>query len=215
MKPPAARECRGWRNIEAAPAFLVVFVGAWFLLGITGCGCSRTGDPVAGKTAGSAGGMTEKTVAEKQTAAEAPRLARSAFPWLEKGLGPDGKPLSKDALRSIRLPGEEFNRKYAEGLKLMEDEKELGKALTLFEDIVRNFPGSDEAGMAFYRIAQIHFRNKANNLALQTYKTIVKEYPTSPISENARSAIVYLETFEKHEKTYVSPDEDDRRRRSW
>jgi TolA-binding protein len=172
-------------------------------------------DPVSGKTAGAGGGKTEKTAAETQADQEAPRLARSAFPWLEKGVGVDGQPLSKEAARSIRLPGEEFNRKYAEGLKFLENEGDLGKALTVFEDIVRNFPGTDEAGMACYRIAQIHFRNKANNLALQTYKTIVKEYPTSPIAENARSAIVYLENFEKHEKAYVAPEEDDRLRRGW
>ena len=87
------------------------------------------------------------------------------------------------------------------------------KALEVFEEIVKTYPGSDEASMAEYRIAQIHFRNRANNLALETYKRIVQNYPNSPVAENANAAIQYLQTFDEHEKSYVSPDVDDRKRR--
>ncbi|MFZ2957303.1 MAG: tetratricopeptide repeat protein [Candidatus Ozemobacteraceae bacterium] len=146
-------------------------------------------------------------------------LARSAFPWrLEGKDGPGGTPLGKAGATSAtgehlgRAPGEEFNRRYSDGLKYMEGEK-FGDAMQVFEDIVKAFPGSDEASMAEYRMAQIHFRNKANTSAVETYKRIVEKYPNSPIAENARAALTYMETFEKHEKEYISPDAEDRKRR--
>ncbi|MBF0547357.1 MAG: tetratricopeptide repeat protein [Candidatus Riflebacteria bacterium] len=113
--------------------------------------------------------------------------------------------------RGVKSSNLEFNKHYTEGIELFEQEK-WGDALTVFEDIVKNFPGTDEASLAEYRIAQIQFRNKSNNAALESYKKLVEKYPNSPVAENAKAAITYLETFEKHEKNYVSPDVEDRRR---
>ena len=178
-----------------------------------GCGKKDSGED---DTSGSPQGMglkkNELTVSKK--AEEGRKLSHSAFPWLEKGLGADGKPVAGgiNVKSAVHKPGEEFNRRYSEGLKKMENE-ELAPALEVFQEIVKNYPGSEEASMAEYRIAQIHFRNKMNSSALEVYKRIVQEYPNSPIAENARSAITYLETFETHEKNYISPDVDDKKRR--
>ena len=136
-----------------------------------------------------------------------------AFPWLQAGKSIDGKLMTSDQRKTAKAPSEAFNQKYSAGLQLFET-GEMGKALEVFEEIVKSYPGSDEASMAEYRIAQIHFRNRANNMALETYKRIVAQYPLSPVSENAAAAIKYLESFEQHEKTYISPDADDTRRRN-
>lgn len=138
--------------------------------------------------------------------------ARVAFPWLLEGLGPDGKPIGGTGQHLGKAPQEEFNRRYSDGIKLLEKE-DLGEAMKVFEDIVKTYPGSDEASMAAYRIAQIHFKNKANQLAYDTYKKILNDYPNSPVVENAKAAIQYLDDFQKHEENYVSPDVDDKHRR--
>lgn len=143
----------------------------------------------------------------------APSLAHSAFPWEAEGKGASGqanKPGSGQHLG--RAPREEFHQRYADGLRKMEDDQ-FGDAMGIFEEIVKSFPGSDEASMAEYRLAMIHFHNKNNSAALETYKRIVEKYPNSPMAENARAAVTYMETFEQHEKNYISPDVEDRQRR--
>lgn len=143
-------------------------------------------------------------------------LAHSAFPWeTEHGGGPGGPggPGKSGSGQHLgRAPREEFHRRYADGLRKMEDDQ-FGDAMTIFEEIVKTYPGSDEASMAEYRLAMIHFHNKNNSAALETYKRILDKYPNSPMAENARAAVTYMESFEQHEKNYVSPDVEDRQRR--
>jgi tetratricopeptide (TPR) repeat protein len=194
--------------------FAGLVVGFVLVLGITGCGCSRTVKPAGSNPSSPEGVVVSDRKPLKPE--DAQKAARSAFPWLEAGVNVDGKPLSVSGggRNTARKPGEEFNRRYSEGLQFMETEK-LGDALKIFEDIIKNYPGTEEASMAEYRVAQIHFKNKSNQAALESYKRIVTQYPSSPIAENARAAITYLESFEKHESTYVSPEADDKRRRGF
>jgi len=189
--------------------FLLVLTGAFFL---GGCGKTK---PDASNIGGESSGNVEPVPGlSKKTPVGNISLARSAFPWLEKGKAVDGKNLAASGKSTVHKPGEEFNRKYAEGLKEMEEEK-FDSAQQIFEEIVKKFPGSEEASFAEYRLAQIFFRRKANSAALEAYKRIVANYPNSPIAENARAAIVYLETFETHEQNYVSPDVEDKKRRGF
>ncbi|MBF0407218.1 MAG: outer membrane protein assembly factor BamD [Candidatus Riflebacteria bacterium] len=118
---------------------------------------------------------------------------------------------SSSSKNPVSAMNAEFNRQYTNGIEQLEKDQ-LNEALSTFEDIVNRYPGTDEASLAEYRIAQIHFRNKSNHMALQAYKKLVEKYPNSPVSENAKAAITYLETFEQHEKNYVSPDVEDRKR---
>ena len=143
-----------------------------------------------------------------------PALAHAAFPWEAEGKAVTGQVGGKPSIGQHlgRAPREEFHRRYSEGLRKME-ENQLGDAMAIFEEIVKSFPGSDEASMAEYRLAMIHFQNKNNAAALETYKRILEKYPTSPMAENARAAVTYMETFEQHEKNYISPDVEDRQRR--
>jgi len=176
-------------------------------------GCGKKKSPSENNQTG---GEYRIPVARQPGATTGPSVNLSgnvAFPWLQAGRSIDGKELSADQRKTAKAPAEAFNQKYASGLQHFES-GELGKALEVFEEIVRSYPGSDEASMAEYRIAQIHFRNKANGRALETYKRIVSDYPLSPVVENARAAITYLETFDTHEKAYVSPEADDERRRN-
>ncbi len=190
------------------PALLVCVL----VLFCTGCGKKKT------PTDERQGGVEPYRIStgRNQGAPAVPAVNLSgnvAFPWLQAGRNIDGKELTADQRKTAKAPSEAFNQKYAIGLQYFES-GDLGKAMDIFEDIVKSYPGSDEASMAEYRIAQIHFRNRANNRALETYKKIVSDYPLSPVAENARAAITYLETFETHEKAYISPDADDQRRRN-
>ncbi|MBI3037537.1 tetratricopeptide repeat protein [bacterium] len=177
-----------------------------------GCGCEKRSSNSTGPTDDKSQTNLSRGVEKGSGSKETPILGYNAFPWLLSGKTSDGRQVSQASKNTAMLPNEGFNQKYSDALKLMEDEK-LTNAVELFEDIVKSYPGSDEASLASYRIAQIHFRNKANSAALAVYKEIVEKYPHSPVSENARAAIKYLETFEKHEKAYISPDVEDRKRR--
>ncbi|MBF0499980.1 MAG: outer membrane protein assembly factor BamD [Candidatus Riflebacteria bacterium] len=194
--------------------FLAVVL-CWLLPFVLGCG-NKEKVPTAGPDSDVLSSVARNSKHPGRTPSDV-SLAHTAFPWqLEGKDGPGGTPLGKAGAttgkRLAQAPGEEFNRRYETGLKYMENEK-FGDAMQVFDDIVKSFPGSDEASMAEYRMAQIHFRNKSNNLAIETYKRIVEQYPSSPIAENARAALTYMETFEMHEKNYISPDVEDRKRR--
>jgi TolA-binding protein len=110
--------------------------------------------------------------------------------------------------------GSFFEEKYVKGVDLME-KGEFGDAITLFEEIIKRYPNSEEASVAELCIAEMFFRNKSNKLALATYKRIVQQYPNSQAAENARAGITYLESFEVYEKDYISPDVEDRKRRGY
>lgn len=107
----------------------------------------------------------------------------------------------------------EAERKLIQSIKFMQN-GDYSNALPLLEEIVKNYPNSEEASVAEYCIAEIYFRNKANDRALQKYKEIVQKYPNTLAAENAKEAIVYLETFSEIEKDYISPDVDDKKRRT-
>lgn len=193
-------------------ARVLAVLGCLLILVCTGCGKKKP----ASEQGPSVGETYRISTGRRDGATGGPTVNLSgnvAFPWLQAGRSIDGKELSADQRKTARAPSEAFNQKYASGLQQFES-GDLGKAMEIFEEIVRTFPGSDEASMAEYRIAQIHFRNRANHRALETYRRIVSQYPLSPVSENARAAITYLETFEAHEKAYISPDADDERRRN-
>lgn len=200
------------KNGRTFVSFCYFFLFLTGIIGLSGCGCGREDASFSGGNPSES--MVQKGPNTGPVAPKTEKLAHSAFPWLESGQEVSGKKVSAENRLTIKRPGEEFNRKYTQGLELLEKE-EYAKALEVFEEIIKTYPGSDEASMAEYRTAQIHFRNKSNNLALDVYKRIIQNYPNSPISENARAAITYLETFEQHEKAYVAPDADDRKRRGF
>jgi len=107
----------------------------------------------------------------------------------------------------------EFRRKCNNGVMYIETQ-DYGKALQVFEEILKEFPNSEEeSSIAEYCIAEIHFRNKNNQMALESFQKIVQKYPNSPAAQNARAGIEYLQNFDRHEKDYVSPDVEDRNRR--
>ncbi len=197
------------RNRRAAWVLILALVPAFVCL--VGCSCQKDGAPArppgtAGPTETSVGGSAPVP----GDAAAAPANAREAFPWLKEGKDLTGKPLERSA--AAQVPNQQFLVNYSKGLSLLEDEK-FDQALQVFEEIVKTMPGSDEASMAQYRVAQALFRKKNNAASLEAYKVIVEQYPRSPVAENARAAIQYLTSFEKHEKTYVSPEVEAQKRR--
>lgn len=159
------------------------------------------------------GGPTTSVAGATGTDADggAPLAGGEAFPWLKEGKGLDGQPLpGKTGAGAAVQPV--FHQQYSKGLELLEQEK-WDQALQVFDEIVKTMPGSDEASMAQYRIAQALFRKKCNQESLAAYQVLIERYPHSPVAENARAAIRYLQTFEQHEKAYISPDEEAKRRR--
>jgi outer membrane protein assembly factor BamD (BamD/ComL family) len=92
---------------------------------------------------------------------------------------------------------------------------EFGKAISLFDELIKRYPNSEEASIAELCIAELHFRNKSNDLALKAFERIVELYPQSHAAENARSGIDYLRSIERFENEYVSPDVEARKRKGY
>lgn len=107
-----------------------------------------------------------------------------------------------------------FEKQYLEGVQLME-KGEFSKAIELFDELVKRYPNTEEASIAELCIAELYFRNKSNDRALQIYERIVANYPQSHAAENARAGIDYLKNFEKYEQEHISPDVESRKRRGY
>lgn len=105
-----------------------------------------------------------------------------------------------------------FERQYLDGIKKLET-GELDKAMSVFQDLLKEYPEGEEASIAALCIAEIYFRSKNNAAALKLYKEIVKKYPGTQAAQNAAEGIKYLEGFDKHENAFISPDAEDRKRR--
>lgn len=107
-----------------------------------------------------------------------------------------------------------FEKQYLQGVELME-KGDYSKAIELFDELIKRYPNTEEASIAELCIAELYFRNKSNDRALQAYERIVANYPQSHAAENARAGIEYLKNFEKYEQEYVSPDVEARKRRGY
>ena len=105
-----------------------------------------------------------------------------------------------------------FEKQYLDGVQKLEA-GELDKAMSVFQDILKEYPEGEEASIAAICIAEIYFRSKNNEAALKLYKEILKKYPGTQAAQNAAEGIKYLESFAKHEKSFVSPEVEDRKRR--
>ena len=105
-----------------------------------------------------------------------------------------------------------FERQYLDGIKKLEA-GELDKAMSVFQDILKEYPEGEEASIAALCIAEIYFRSKNNQAALKLYKEIIEKYPGTQAAQNAAEGIKYLEGFAKHENTFISPEAEDRKRR--
>lgn len=109
-------------------------------------------------------------------------------------------------------PDHIFEKHYLDGVKLLEKD-DLAKALEVFQALLREFPEGEEASVAELCIAEIYFRNKNNQAALELYKEIVRKYPGTQAAQNAAEGIKYLESFSKYEENFISPEVEDQKRR--
>ena len=109
----------------------------------------------------------------------------------------------------------DFERNYVEGIKYLEagSTEDLVKAKKIFEDMLREYPMGEEASIATLCIAEVYFRQRNNEAALELYREIVKKYPGTQAAQNAAEGIKYLESFAKHEANFVPPDVEDKKRR--
>ncbi len=105
-----------------------------------------------------------------------------------------------------------FEKQYLDGVKKLES-GDFDKAMSVFQDILKEYPEGEEASIAELCIAEIYFRNKNNEAALKLYKEIIKKYPGTQAAQNAAEGIKYLEGFAKHENAFISPEVEDRKRR--
>ncbi len=200
------------RNLleKLATAILLIAV---FLLA-DGC-CRKTGNaPGDSGHSGQQAQQTQQTEAGKRpdgTIAAAERPVE----LLEKiGLNYsiDGSGVAKKSGAAVN--NSFFEKQYLQGVDLME-KGEYTKAIELFDELVKRYPNTEEASIAELCIAELFFRNKSNDRALQAYERIVANYPQSHAAENARAGIAYLKNFEKYEQEYVSPDVESRKRRGY
>lgn len=105
-----------------------------------------------------------------------------------------------------------FEKRYFAAVELL-DNDELGKAYSAFQDLLKEFPEGEEVSVILFCIAEIHFKNKNNKAAWDLYKEIIKKYPGTQAAQNAAEGIKYLESFDRHEATFVSPDAQNKDRR--
>ncbi len=105
-----------------------------------------------------------------------------------------------------------FEKKYLDGVQKLEA-GDFDKAMTVFQDILKEYPDGEEASIAVLCMAEIYFRSKNNEAALKLYKEILKKYPGTQAAQNAAEGIKYLEGFAKHENSFISPEAEDRKRR--
>ena len=105
-----------------------------------------------------------------------------------------------------------FEKQYLDGVNKLEA-GEFDKAMSVFQDILKEYPEGEEASIAALCIAEIYFRSKNNEAALKMYKEIMKKYPGTQAAQNAAEGIKYLEGFAKHENSFISPEAEDRKRR--
>ncbi|PKL47928.1 MAG: hypothetical protein CVV42_11590 [Candidatus Riflebacteria bacterium HGW-Riflebacteria-2] len=108
--------------------------------------------------------------------------------------------------------GSFFEKQYMQGVELME-KGEFADAINLFDELVKRYPNTEEASIAELCIAELYFRNKSNEMALQAYQRIVEKYPHSHAAENARAGIDYLQSFDRFADEHVSPEIEARKRR--
>lgn len=176
----------------------------------TGC-CNRQPDPKtsSGSSAKNTGANKAGSADQKDNVVDRPLDILS-----QTGLNYSLDSARQKSQTKAGAPGAFFETQYLEGIALME-KGEYTKAVSLFEAIVQRYPNSEEASVAELCIAELYFRNKSNDRALEAYKQIVEKYPNSHAAENARSGIRYLEDFEKYEQEYVPADAEDRKRRGF
>jgi TolA-binding protein len=192
---------RGW---------FVAVVLAMVSLG-SGCSCRRSGPETltpGGDSAGRPGGRPGQTAEDPRSSAPGriqllPEGAEAGVLGAGPGVGGPG---------GDKAGHSRFQQAYYQGIGFME-KGSYGEAIQVFERIVADFPNSEEASIAEYCIAEIHFRNKSNPAALAAFKRVVERYPNSQAAENARAGITYIESFSAYESEYVSPDVEDRQRR--
>ncbi len=174
------------------------------------CGRKKTpGKPGQFKT-----GITDERIVKDKEAVSSSRKAvvDSPLEALEKtGLNYS---LDSRGKKQKQVGSAFFETQYLEGIKLMEA-GEFTKAVSVFEAIGEKYPNSEEASVAELCIAELYFRSKSNQLALETYKKIIEKYPNSHAAENARAGVKYLQDFEKYEQEHIPSDVEDRKRRGY
>jgi TolA-binding protein len=196
---------------KLAKTILAILLTAVLLLA-DGC-CRRNQNPA--DRSGQNGPGASQQVGSDKTSGDVGKAVDRPVELLEKtGLNYsiDGGQVGKKA--GAQLSNSFFEKQYLQGVELME-KGEYTKAIELFDELVKRYPNTEEASIAELCIAELYFRNKSNDRALQAYERIVANYPQSHAAENARAGIAYLKNFEKYEQEYISPDVEARKRRGY
>jgi len=193
-------------------SILWVVLLAFFMQQFTGC-CERTTLPPPGRP---------ETVKKEpaQTPGETPESRTGAIERPLELLEGNGLNYSIDqpgraqGNKKLSAGGSLFESKYMQGVELME-KGEYSEAISLFDELVKKYPNTEEASIAELCIAELYFRNKSNDMALKIYQRIVENYPQSHAAENARAGIDYLQSFDKLADEHVSSEIEDRKRRGY
>ncbi|EKD81978.1 MAG: hypothetical protein ACD_39C01537G0002 [uncultured bacterium] len=194
--------------------FYSLLIGsALLLLQLTGC-CGRGTLPTPGSSENARKSPSETasgTLPGEQTTTVVKPLEMLDGNGLNYSIDqPGSKPGDKKRTES----GSFFDKQYMHGVELME-KGEFSEAITLFDELAKRYPNTEEASIAELCIAELYFRNKSNDMALKIYQRIVETYPHSHAAENARAGIEYLQSFDKLADEHVSPDIEGRKRRGY
>jgi len=180
-------------------AVLVVALVPLWLPGC--CTCRRSKPP---------GEIGVDSTSEQVVAPEGAAEPQEPFVFRSSGKGGEGEKEKKDGeeLYPVR-PGEKIDSvEYNEILSLM-DNGSYADALQKIDDLIRKYSASSkEQELLNYMAAECLFFQKNMRSAMAAYEEFIKQYPRSPMTDNAKAAINFISTIKDHKKKYVSPLED-------
>jgi tetratricopeptide (TPR) repeat protein len=89
---------------------------------------------------------------------------------------------------------------YADSLKKPKD------AIAIYQEVVNKYPGSDEAGASYGRLAQLSEQEKQYSLAIEVYDKMIELYPQQDAAYNAyvAKARVYKDSLKDYKNAVNS-----------
>jgi TolA-binding protein len=106
-----------------------------------------------------------------------------------------------------KRPGQYIgDRDFEKALDLL-DNKNYQEAAVQLISLSSKYPSSSYESMIItYNIAETYFYSKSMAQAKKAYLDFLKRFPDSPLADNARAAVGFIEKFKEYKDMYVSPD---------
>lgn len=118
------------------------------------------------------------------------------------------KRYSNDKNSASRRPGQLIaDRDFEKALDYLDSKNYLEASKKLRSMSDRYSPTSKEAMLITYNLAETYFYSKSMSQAKKAYIDFLKRFPNSPLAENAKAAIKFIDNFKRFKNMYTSPDD--------